>query len=181
MKIPTLLRRGFTLIEILVVVIILGILAAIVIPRFMDTGSEAQVASAQHTLATVRAQIELFKLHHNDSYPGLTANSSGTSAWGPMLIKTDAATTSGTTAVAGGRFGPYFTVPPANAMNNLAGIRIADLDTTTAKATTSAGWVWDSTDGKIKAMVPAVWRSGKVPYSTGGTTLNARYVGDFTK
>ncbi|MEI7767507.1 MAG: prepilin-type N-terminal cleavage/methylation domain-containing protein [Phycisphaerae bacterium] len=175
------MRRGFTLIEILIVVIILGILAAIVIPQFMNASSEASVSSTQTTLSTVRAQIELFKLQHNDTYPGLAASTNGTTAWAPMLIKTDAVTTSGTTAVATGTFGPYFTVPPTNALNQKAGIVIADLDATAANATTTDGWVWDSTDAKIKAIVPAAWASGKVPFATGGTTLDAKYVGDFTK
>ncbi len=58
-------RHGFTLIEILIVVVILGILAAIVIPQFTDAAGEANRANLQSQLQTVRSQIEL----HNVQRP----------------------------------------------------------------------------------------------------------------
>ena len=57
-------RQGFTLIEILIVVVILGILAAIVIPQFTDASMEASVASLQSQLQTVRSQIELYNVQN---------------------------------------------------------------------------------------------------------------------
>ena len=61
-------RRGFTLIEILIVVVILGILAAIVIPQFTDAADDAEMQAARSTLQTVRSQFELcrFKGDCND-------------------------------------------------------------------------------------------------------------------
>ena len=55
------IRRGFTLIEILIVVVILGILAAIVIPQFSDASDDAAANSAQSTLNMIRKQIELYR------------------------------------------------------------------------------------------------------------------------
>ena len=52
---------GFTLIEILIVVVILGILAAIVIPQFSDASADASYASTRAQLQTVRGQIEVFR------------------------------------------------------------------------------------------------------------------------
>ena len=54
-------RRAFTLIEILIVVVILGILAAIVIPQFSEASDDANESAIKSTLQTVRSQIELYK------------------------------------------------------------------------------------------------------------------------
>lgn len=61
-------KRAFTLIEILIVVVILGILAAIVIPQFTSAADDAQVSSAKSQLQTARAQIELYRFTENE-YP----------------------------------------------------------------------------------------------------------------
>ena len=61
-------KRGFTLIEILIVVVILGILAAIVIPQFTDAADDAQLAAVQSQIQTIRGQVELFNVQ-TGSYP----------------------------------------------------------------------------------------------------------------
>jgi type II secretion system protein G len=55
-------KRAFTLIEILIVVVILGILAAIVIPQFTDASQEAMLSSVKSQLQTLRSQIELYRV-----------------------------------------------------------------------------------------------------------------------
>jgi len=62
-------QKGFTLVEILIVVVILGILAAIVIPQFTEASTEAKTSSLCTDLQTVRSQIELYKIQHNDKLP----------------------------------------------------------------------------------------------------------------
>ncbi len=61
-RIKNRLRRAFTLIEILIVVVILGILAAIVIPQFTDASQQAMESSVVTQLQTLRSQIELHEL-----------------------------------------------------------------------------------------------------------------------
>ncbi|MCA9295366.1 MAG: prepilin-type N-terminal cleavage/methylation domain-containing protein [Phycisphaerales bacterium] len=61
-------NRAFTLIEILIVVVILGILAAIVIPQFSDASTDAAESSVKSTLQAVRAQLELYNFRNN-GYP----------------------------------------------------------------------------------------------------------------
>ena len=62
---------GFTLVEILIVVVILGILAAIVIPQFTQASTEAREASLASNLQTMRSQIELYKIQHSDAWPAV--------------------------------------------------------------------------------------------------------------
>ena len=64
-------EKGFTLVEILIVVVILGILAAIVIPQFTNASTEARESSLTSDLQAIRGQIELFKIQHlGDALPG---------------------------------------------------------------------------------------------------------------
>lgn len=64
-------KKGFTLIEILIVVVILGILAAVVIPQFTDASTDAKFSSLKSNLQTVRSQIQLYKINNLDTPPTL--------------------------------------------------------------------------------------------------------------
>src|SRR5688500_10558540 len=72
---------GFTLIEILIVVIILGILAAIVVPHFTNAGKEAKHTALVTIVQNVRSQVALYKLQHNDQLPNIVGNAADNSHW----------------------------------------------------------------------------------------------------
>ena len=76
-------KSGFTLVEILIVVIILGILAAIVIPQFTNASQDARESALLSQLQTLRSQIELYKLQHMDKLPDLVTN------WNPLTTVTN--------------------------------------------------------------------------------------------
>lgn len=76
-------RRAFTLVEILIVVVILGILAAIVIPQFSNASTEAQLAGVKVQLQSIRNQIELFRTKNLGSQPVLVG--SGASAFADLV------------------------------------------------------------------------------------------------
>src|SRR4030042_5472943 len=63
-------RKAFTLVEVLIVITILGILAAVVIPTFQGQATSARESAAKDSLKTMRIQIELYKLQHNGVPPG---------------------------------------------------------------------------------------------------------------
>ena len=62
-------NSGFTLVELLIVVIILAVLAAIVVPQFSASTSDARAAALQSNLANIRSAIEFYYQEHGE-YPG---------------------------------------------------------------------------------------------------------------
>lgn len=62
------LNRGFTLIEIMVVVVIMGILAALVVPKLMGRADDARITAARQDIATLMQALKLYKLD-NQRYP----------------------------------------------------------------------------------------------------------------
>jgi len=60
--------RGFTLIEVMVVIVILGVLAALIVPKVMGRADEARVSAAKQDIATLVQALKLYKLD-NLRYP----------------------------------------------------------------------------------------------------------------
>src|SRR5689334_16899428 len=65
--------KVYTLIELLIVVIIIGILAAIAIPQFANTGGDAQESALSANLNTIRSAVELYRVQHAGVYPSAVA------------------------------------------------------------------------------------------------------------
>ena len=129
--------KAFTLVEILIVVIILGILAAIVIPQFANASSDARISALTTQMQTLRGQVEMYKMQHNDRWP--TSDGLVTSAWDWTKLTT--ATTK--TGAAGGTLGPYLVQIPRNNLNN---------NSTLASAPAAGvGFVFDSTTALLYA------------------------------
>ena len=129
-------QSGFTLVEILIVVVILGILAAIVIPQFTNASESAKSSSLTSQLQTIRSQLELYQVQHNGSYPTLAQLQA---SWGVMTSKTDVDGTINTA----GAYGPYLQQPPKNPIENSS--------TVAAAGAAGVGWVYDAATGGIKA------------------------------
>ncbi len=60
--------RGFTLIEIMVVVVIMGIMAALIVPKLMGRTDDARIIAAKQDIATIMQALKLYKLD-NQHYP----------------------------------------------------------------------------------------------------------------
>ena len=73
-------QAGFTLIEMLVVVIILGILAMIIVPQISVSTDDARLNSLQTNLNSLRSAIEVYAAQHANRYPGTYSEADGTTA-----------------------------------------------------------------------------------------------------
>jgi len=58
-------RKAFSLIELMVVIVILGLLAALVAPKFLKRGEEAKLTTTQVQMKSVEQALKLYKLHNN--------------------------------------------------------------------------------------------------------------------
>jgi prepilin-type N-terminal cleavage/methylation domain-containing protein len=132
--------HGFTLVEVLIVVSILGIMAAIVVPQYSSTTAEAQLAALRSNLHVVRKQLELYKIHHNGVWPAAVGETSADFTR-RMVTKTDAGGAPGT------KYGPYLERTPINKYNGRATVRIGDA----AAGAGTDGWRFDPLSGEFQA------------------------------
>jgi len=141
-------KSGFTLVEILIVVVILGILAAIVIPQFTEASTEAKTSSLCTDLQSVRSQIELYKIQHNDNLPGVSFGTH-TGAAGfeaAMTGQTDLYGAVGTD------FGPYLQKLPSNQFVDVTISDDIDIEAgTAALGGGNCGWHFDTSTGQFHA------------------------------
>jgi general secretion pathway protein G len=140
-------KRGFTLVEILIVVVILGILAAIVVPQFTQASTEAKYNSLCSNLQSLRSQIELYKVQHNDNEPNQAT------FYDQMVYCTDVEGNTASppskerdyTADPPIKYGPYLERVPVNPFNDSNDVAAW------GSATTSDGWEYNTADGQIRA------------------------------
>jgi general secretion pathway protein G len=141
-------KKGFTLVEILIVVIILGILAAIVIPQFTQASTEARISNLRTNLQTIRSQLLLYKTQHTENYPDATFVAQ-------MTKYTSASGTTSTTPSSSYPYGPYLQTIPVNPFSGSSVVRIVTGASTTFSATADAGWWFNSTTGEFRADLTA--------------------------
>jgi general secretion pathway protein G len=133
-------KSGFTLVELLIVISVLGILAAIIAPLYSDAGEKARTSALQTDLQKIRTQIEVYRSQHNDQLPASTGELS-TDFERRMASKTDRYGNAGTD------YGPYLNKVPKNPYNGKNTVRI---DGAAAGANTH-GWRFDSVNGIFQA------------------------------
>ena len=161
--------NGFTLVELLIVVIILSILAAIVVPQFSSSTSDAKYASLDSNLSTLRSAVELYYQQHG-SYPSATASSGGTPPTGgsagtgaagsaqalidQLTMYTNASGQAATNSDTSYKYGPYLKKGiPQEPFSSSAAVEIstAGLLGMTATGGTNAGWKFDNKTGQLIA------------------------------
>ncbi len=160
-----LMQKGFTLVELLIVVIILAILAAIVIPQFSSATVDAQESALDSNLNALRSAIDLYRAQHSGKYPGAVAATGATCTVGSAgagAINTAAAvidqltkysSITGTTCSGADpttKLGPYLRKGvPADPITQSAAIAVATAGTPLAPAAATGGWSYDVVTGQI--------------------------------
>ena len=137
MKTNRLKHRGFTLIELMIIITIIGILAAIVIPTFSNANETAKAGAVSSQLNTIKKSLVMYSTDHNGAFP--TDAQLITNQWQVLTKTTDI-----DGDVSGEDYGPYFQKPPFNAFKNS---NIVAVDN-------SAAWQYTSSTGTIQAVVP---------------------------
>jgi len=130
------IRRAFTLVELMIVVLILGIVAAAVIAAFSTSTAQTRQSSVASQLQTIRQQIQVYSADHSDLYPDLADNQ-----WAQLTQTTDVFGNLQPTGL-----GPYLPNIPNNPLNNNNAV-VGDI----SEANQNTGWVYDQTSGNISA------------------------------
>jgi len=143
-------NTGFTLVEILIVVIILGILAAIVIPQFTEASNDARKSALVSDLQTARSQVELFKVQHLDTYPGYDGGAAFDA--NDFVTELTGKTDQDGSQNDSGRFGPYLQKFPTNPFNDLNNVKSIDSTDDNNKKDMTYGWWFDPSQGRFGVM-----------------------------
>lgn len=128
--------KGFTLIEILIVVIILGILAAIVVPQFTNASTQARVNSVHSMGQSIQSQVELYRMDHSGDLPTDGGAYDDEWEWNRLTTKIEGK-------------GPYLQSTPINTLRGTNASGVVQVDDTVngfnydtaVTATDTDGWV----------------------------------------
>ncbi len=141
-------HAGFTLIEVLIVVVTVAILAAAVIPQFSSSAKDSQEASLKLNLQSLRKYVQLYKAQHFEKVPNGSSN----------LVQLTSATDSTGAVSSNGEvdgthpFGPYVQSIPPQHFSGSTTVRLVLGSMGTVPAATAApggGWVYRITTGEI--------------------------------
>ena len=135
------MRSAFTLVEILIVVIILGILAAITVPKLSDAASDSESAMLKSNASLLQKQIELYIIQHGGKGPHL--NEQGKSNSGQFVERMTSKTDPTGKINSSGSCGPYIDEWPKNP--RISNAALADKVQIDGWPNGQNGW-WYSTD-----------------------------------
>ncbi len=139
-------QKAFTLVELIIVVSILGILAAIVIPQVQGNTVQAKESAAKTSLQALRTQIGMYKLDHNGLAPGYSGGTVSATDLVNQIVGTSATTgeaVSATTPSAPFLHGPYLSDFPENPFNGLSDVTLVPSATAfSAAANGNTGWLY---------------------------------------
>ena len=138
------IRRGFSLVELVVVLVILGVIAAIAIPRMTRGATSAASVALRADLQVLRNAIELYRSEHEGKFP--TAAGIGDQL--TKYTKIDGSDANDAVDKAGGRiYGPYLAAIPPLPVGANKGLTAIE-----ATQSGTSGWVYTESTGVIIAV-----------------------------
>ena len=150
------MKKAFTLVELLIVVVILGILAAMTLPRFHSYTVQAKEAAVKDSLRILRNTIEIYTAEHNGVPPGYLNGNTDSSPtelifWLQLICATNSG---GQIAMAGAddfECGPYLSDHANNAVNGLTTVSMVSNEASFPEAPPeNVGWVYQASTRTIK-------------------------------
>jgi general secretion pathway protein G len=166
-------RKAFTLVEILLVVVILGILAAVVIPTFASCTSAAKDSALAQDLAMIKRMMLVYKAQHLEAAPGYPDGDRSQAPTEEAFLAqtTTASDAHGATAAIGTvgyKYGPYMERIPANPYVDTALQRsilvLGDNEDFPAEPDNQHGWICKPATQEVRAGNTGADESGKRYY-----------------
>lgn len=157
-------RKGFTLVELVIVVVIIGLIAAIAIPRFSNASAQAAEVALRSDLAKLRKAIDFYAAEHDGDWPALRNAGGGAGAQNGEAFTRQLTWYSAEdgqtsrTRDATYYLGPYIERIPPLPVGSRAGqdaVSTINMFSTPGLAGENYGWEAEHYFGRIRANLPA--------------------------
>ncbi|HSV27270.1 MAG TPA: prepilin-type N-terminal cleavage/methylation domain-containing protein [Sedimentisphaerales bacterium] len=161
------MNKAFTLVEVLIVVVILGILAAVVIPALASATTSARDSALAQDLVMLRRMVLVYKAQHLEvapGYPGGNTNATPTEEvfLAQVTMASDRAGNTAPIGTPGFKYGPYMQRIPENPFNKLRTVRVLGNDEEfPTEADNRYGWIYKPATQEIRAGNTGTDLSGK--------------------
>ena len=159
-------KKAFTLVELLIVVVMLGILAAIVVPGFSGATAKGRAGMLADNLRILRTQIQVFRGQHIGVAPGYpggdpTGTPTETLFVGQMTLSSKPTCETAAVGTSGYIYGPYFRSMPENPFNGKTTVQIiADGAAFPSSPDNSHGWIYKPETQQIAPDAPGTDDNG---------------------
>ena len=136
-------KHGFTAMEVFVIMIVLGVIASVVVPKFSEASSQAKLKYMVSDLHNMRSQIELYKIQHFNELPGTGAHMDFVTAM------TSFSQSDGMPSVAGApkAFGRYLQKVPVNPFTMTNTIEVSSMEPEMG----ASAWFFNTETGEFRA------------------------------
>lgn len=132
-------QTGFSLVEVLIVIVLMSVLAGIVVQNFLTITGDADLKLALHNLGVFRGTIELYRGQHNGGLPSDSLQE--------LLRATNVAGEIGSPPEHA--LGPYLSDIPGNPLTKSSRVTVINTNRPTQSDTTGGGWLYNPVSGRL--------------------------------